>query len=64
MIDMTQSANTGVVLHNPVPPNAPPEDLDTLDQVMEIKNVLRELGYRVLKLNFTCDISMPTVQID
>lgn len=54
---MRQSANTVVVLHNPVPPNAPPDDLDTLDQVMEIENVLRELGYRVLKLNFSCDIA-------
>ena len=57
MIDMRQSTNTVVVLHNPVPPNAPPDDLDTLDQVMEIENVLRELGYRILKLIFTCDIT-------
>ena len=45
-----------VVLHTPVPPDAPQDDQDTLEQVEAVSQALGRLGYEPLTSQFSSDI--------
>jgi len=47
-----------VVVHNAVPPGAPPEESDVLDQVQAVSGSLRQLGHRVAVLPCTLDLQL------
>ena len=46
-----------VLLYNPVGPDAPPDDLDTLVQVREVAEGLEKAGYTVREVQFDLDLN-------
>jgi len=56
-------ADRVVILHDRVPPDAPPDQQDTLDQAAQVAGALRHLGYRVDTLPLALDLAGATQRL-